>query len=53
MTRRFLIIAILACGALAAVAAPARAQTSLTKGKENNASANYNEALTMLNYLAT
>jgi len=50
VTRKLLLIAILACSALAA-AAPARAQASLTKAKELYASANYDEALTMLNSL--
>jgi TonB family protein len=51
VTRRFLLIAILAFSALAA-AVPARAQASLTKAKELYASANYDEALTMLNTLS-
>lgn len=50
MTRRLLLIAILACSTLA-VAAPARAQTSLAKARELYASANYDEALAMLNTL--
>ena len=41
----------LACGALAATAAPARAQASLGRAKELYASANYDEALSMLNTL--
>ena len=51
MTRRFALIVMLACGALAAAAAPARAQASLGKAKELYASANYDEALSMLNTL--
>ena len=50
MTRRLLLIAILACSTLA-VAAPARAQASLAKARELYASANYDEALAMLNTL--
>src|SRR5262245_39633665 len=44
-------MAILAGGVLAAAAAPARAQVTLTKAKELYASANYDEALAMLNSL--
>ena len=43
----------LACGALAAAVAPARAQASLGKAKELYASANYDEALSMLNTLGS
>jgi hypothetical protein len=43
----------LACGALAATAAPALAQASLGKAKELYASANYDEALSMLNSLGS
>jgi TonB family protein len=43
----------LACGALAATASPARAQASLGKAKELYASANYEEALSMLNTLGS
>jgi len=50
VTRRLLLIAILACSTLA-VAAPARAQASLAKARELYASANYDEALAMLNTL--
>jgi hypothetical protein len=42
-----------ACGALAATASPARAQASLGKAKELYASANYDEALSMLNTLGS
>ena len=51
MTRRLALIVMLACGALAATAAPARAQASLGRAKELYASANYDEALSMLNTL--
>ncbi|HZJ32656.1 MAG TPA: hypothetical protein VFD21_13860 [Vicinamibacterales bacterium] len=50
MTRRLLLIAILACSTLA-IATPARAQASLAKARELYASANYDEALAMLNTL--
>lgn len=43
----------LAVGVLAATAAPARAQASLSKAKELYAAANYDEALSMLNALGT
>jgi TonB family protein len=44
---------LLACFALAAAATPARAQASLGKAKELYASANYDEALSMLNTLGS
>ena len=50
MTRRLALIVLAAWGLLA-VAAPAHAQASLTKAKELYASANYDEALNMLNGL--
>ena len=53
MTRRLALIVMLACGALAATAAPARAQASLGRAKELYASANYDEALSMLNTLGS
>jgi len=53
VTRRLALIVIVACGALAAAAAPARAQASLGKAKELYASANYDEALSMLNALGS
>ena len=53
MTRRLALIVMLACGALAAAVAPARAQASLGKAKELYASANYDEALSMLNTLGS
>ena len=43
----------LACGAVAATAAPARAQASLGKAKELYAAASYDEALVMLNTLGS
>ena len=51
MTRKLLLIGILASSAVVAAATPARAQVSLTKAKELYASANYDEALSMLNSL--
>jgi len=53
VTRRLALFVMLACGALAATAAPARAQASLGKAKELYASANYDEALSMLNTLGS
>ena len=53
MTGRLALIVMLGCGALAATAAPAGAQTSLGKAKELYASANYDEALSMLNTLGS
>lgn len=53
MTRRLALFVMLACGALAATAAPARAQASLGRAKELYASANYDEALSMLNTLGS
>jgi TonB family protein len=44
---------VFACAAMALTAAPARAQVSLGKAKELYASANYDEALTMLNALGS
>ena len=53
MTRRLALIVMLACGAVAATAAPARAQASLGKAKELYAAASYDEALVMLNTLGS
>ena len=53
MKRELALIVLLACGALAATVAPARAQASLGKAKELYASANYDEALSMLNTLGS
>ena len=53
MKLRLPLFLILAIGVLAATAAPARAQASLTKAKELYAAANYDEALSMLNALGT
>ena len=53
MKRRLALSVIFACAALAFTAAPARAQASLGKAKELYASANYDEALTMLNALGS
>jgi len=51
--RRLALSVVFACAALALTAAPARAQVSLVKAKELYASANYDEALTMLNLLGS
>ena len=54
MTRnRLPLFALLACFVLTAAATPARAQASLGKAKELYASANYDEALSMLNALGS
>ena len=54
MTRnRLPLFLLLACVALAAAATPARAQASLGRAKELYASANYDEALSMLNALGS
>jgi hypothetical protein len=53
VTRKLALFVMLACGALAATAAPARAQASLGKAKELYASANYDEALSMLNTIGS
>ncbi len=53
MKRRLALSVVLACAALAFTAAPARAQASLVRAKELYASANYDEALTMLNALGS
>ena len=50
---RLLLFVLLACFALAAAATPARAQATLGKAKELYASANYDEALSMLNALGS
>jgi len=50
---RLPLFALLACFVLAAAATPARAQASLGKAKELYASANYDEALSMLNALGS
>jgi hypothetical protein len=53
VTRRFALHALFAAATLIFTAAPARAQASLVKAKELYASANYDEALTMLNSLGS
>ena len=50
---RLPLFVLLACFALAAAATPARAQASLGKAKELYSSANYDEALSMLNALGS
>jgi len=53
VTRRLARAFLFGCAALALTAAPARAQVTLVKAKELYASANYDEALTMLNALGS
>ena len=53
MIRKLSLFVVFASAAIALTAAPAHAQASLVKAKELYASANYDEALSMLNSLGT